>query len=282
MPVYARAPSKGNGGQPAAPQRGVAEQVRPKPAATPPPAPASAPAPDAQPYAPPPLPAGFAVRSRHRAILDSLYEAVFITDTKGTIVEVNARAEGITRLSREELLNQPVSAVVPTLSEEILCRAVAHLETTSHAVVEGWCLQDEGDRMRVEIAVSKLDSPREAELQMEHARHEGNFAGSLNILSMLDLLQLIASSNKTGTLEIMDAESRETSFASFEDGRMVCAACGETLGEPAVEKMIDKGGRLFRFRQDVIRHRDPSMTRATMSLVLDAVRILDEKKESGH
>jgi PAS domain S-box-containing protein len=412
----------GKGGQPAVPQGGAARQVGPRQVSTPPPAPSrptATPPPNVQIQVPPPPPPEFAVRPRHRAILDSMYEAVFITDTGGTIVEVNARAESITRLSRGELLNQPVSAVVPTLNDDILSRAAAHLETTSHAVVEGWCLQADGDRMRVEIAVSKLDSPRgaelvlslrnntrhyaakmqhanerlmlkhvacgialvdadsrvqyvnpaftrmwrreavvgekvdsiwpadvaallaeplttgsqwsgeiafvqtegpplsfqansvpcqdktgavegvivsfiditalkaaeekirrEAELQMEHARHEGNFAGSLNILSMLDLLQLIASAGKTGTLEIMDTENRETSFASFDNGRMVCAACGETLGDQAVEKMIGMGGRLFRFRQDVIRHRDPSMTRTTMSLVLDAVRILDEKKES--
>lgn len=380
----------------------------------------AAPAPIPQ-FAPPPLPgSNMMIRSRYRTILDSLYEAVFITDISGKIFEVNARAEQITGLSQQDLQTQPVSMLVPTLTDDILHSAVEHLMTTSHVVVEGWCIQADGNRMRVQIAVSRLDSPnrqelvislrnntrqyaarmqllnerimlqnvacgiamvdtdarvqyvntaftnmwrgdtqnptigrrldeiwprdvatrlaeplesgaqwsgeisvavadgeplsfhassvpcldrdgkveglivsfidvtalkaaeetirREAELQKEYARHEGNFAGSLNILAIPDLFQLIASSNKTGTLEIMDAQSRETAYASFDGGRIVCAACGEILGEPAVEMMIQQGGRMFRFREDAIRHRDPSVTRSTMSLVLDAIRILDEKK----
>lgn len=362
-------------------------------------------------------------RPRMRAILDSLYEAVFVTDLNGTIVEVNSRAEHITQLSQRDLIHQSIASIIPTLTDEILYRAIEHLRSTHHAIMEGWCRQEDGGRMRVEIAISRVLSPnrqelvfslrnntrqysaklqhinerlmlqhvacgialvdfdstiqyvnsaflsiwryanqdgligkkaqemwppevalhlmeplvsatpwsgevtvampggdtlwfqansvpyqnrdgvtegvvvsfidtsalkvaeatirREAELQMETARHEGNFAGSLNILSVPDLIQLITSSNKTGTLEIMDAQNQETAYASFDSGRMVCACRGETKGEPAVEKILEQGGRLFRFRQDVIRERDPSITRGTMGLLLDALRIMDEKKEAS-
>lgn len=358
-----------------------------------------------------------------RTILDSLYEAVFVTDLNGTIVELNTRAEHITQSSQFELMHKSITEVVPTLSSDILDRAIAHLRSTSHAIMEGWCRQADGGRLRVEIAISRVNSTnrqelvfslrnntrqysaklqhlseklmlqhvacgialvdidssiqyvnsafldiwrntsqdtivgkkasevwpaevalqlmepltagvpwsgeitvalpdgatvwfqansvpyrnrdevtegvvvsfidisalkvaeatirREAELQMETARHEGNFAGSLNILSVPDLIQLINSSTKTGTLEIMDAQNTETAYASFDAGRIVCASCGGVTGEPAIEKILEQGGRLFRFRQDVIRERDPSITRGTMGLLLDALRIIDEKKETA-
>lgn len=324
--------------------------------------------------------------------------------------------------SQFDLMHRPIGEVVPTLSQEILHRAIDHLKTSHHAIMEGWCRQADGGRLRVEIAISRVISPnrqelvfslrnntrqysaklqhlserlmlqhvacgialvdidssiqyvnqaflniwrttsqenlvgkkahevwppevalqlmepltastpwtgeitvtlpsgetlwfqansvpyqsrdgvtegvvvsfinisdlkvaeakirREAELQMETARHEGNFAGSLNILSIPDLIQLITSSSKTGTLEIMNEQNQETAFASFDAGRMVCTRCGDVRGEPAVEKLLEQGGRLFRFRQDVIRERDPSITRGTMGLLLDALRILDERREN--
>lgn len=383
------------------------------------------PPPSYRPAAAPPTftPGEYAPRSRHRTVLDSLYEAVFVTDYNGTIAEANARAEQMTLTSQRDLVNQSLAAFVPTLAEDILHRAIEHLKSAHHATLEGWCLRADGTRLRVEIAVSRMNSPnrmelvfslrnntrqytaklqhlseklmlqhvacgialvgndslihyvnsafvniwrhedqnsvvgktvqeiwpadvvsqlvdpftssipwsgeitvtlpdgptlsfqansvpyqnrdgkiegvvvsfiditalktaeatirREAELQMETARHEGNFAGSLNILSIPDLIQLISSSAKTGTLEIMDGQNQETAFASFDSGRIVCANCGDVTGEPAVEKMLERGGRLFRFRQDIIRHRDPSITRGTMGLLLEATRILDEKKESA-
>jgi PAS domain S-box-containing protein len=368
-------------------------------------------------------PGEYVPRSRHRMALDSLYEAVLVTDLDGTIVEVNARAEQMTQVSQFDLVGQSISVIVPTVSEDVLHRTFEHFKTTNHATMEGWCQRADDSRLRVEIAVSRMDSPnrkelvfslrnntrqytaklqhlnerlmlqhvacgialvdidsciqyvntafvqiwrhddqesvigkniqeiwpadvaaqlvdpltssapwsgeitvalpvgptlsfqansvpyqnrdgktegvvisfiditalktaedkirREAELQKDAARQEGNFAGSLNILSIPDLMQLVTSSSKTGTLEIMDARNQETAFASFDNGRIVCATCGAVTGEAAVESMIEQGGQLFRFRQDTIRYRDPSITRGTMGLLLDATRILDEKKETG-
>lgn len=64
------------------------------------------------------------------------------------------------------------------------------------------------------------------------------FRGDLTIFSVLDIIQLVHSSQKTGRLRILSAERWEIGEVIFNHGRIVGARSGEVDNEGAVNKLL--------------------------------------------
>lgn len=128
------------------------------------------------------------------------------------------------------------------------------------------------DRKRAEMAIRK-----EAEAQMSQARSKDDFSGMLNIISVTDVLQLIDSTRKSGTLTV-NGEQGVVGTVDFKNGQVIRSVCGEKTGEQAVYEILRREGTGFQFRQRADLEPDPSMQMSTMSLLLEGSRILDEER----
>lgn len=117
---------------------------------------------------------------------------------------------------------------------------------------------------------------REVEAQLHRASEQKDFAGQLNIIALPELIQFIDASGKTGRLEVVAAGAVAPAALDFVDGRIVFAVCGDLRGEAAVYATLRLAGQSFTFHQDADLHKDTSITKTTMGMLLEGLRHLDE------
>lgn len=238
-----------------------------------------------------------------RALLQSLYDAVLITNSTGRIREANQRAEKLVLFSAAELVQMRTSQLVAGLDEKLLSQMSENLKKGRFTVLDASCYRRDGTMFPAEIAVSRLllnneeslvfsirnikrrieteDAIRkEAEGQMARAKTQDDFSGLLHIISLPDLFQLIASSRKSGSLSVYDSEHNVMGTIVFGEGEIVHATQGTARGEPAVFAMIQARGESFEFKQGAPVERDESISRGTMGLLLEAARVIDEDQDS--
>ena len=131
---------------------------------------------------------------------------------------------------------------------------------------------DVTEKHKAEEAIRK-----EVEAQMSQVKRKKDFAGSLNILDITDLLQLIEAIGKSGLLTVSDAAESTVGEASFEAGRIVTAACAHFTGEAAVYEILRRGGTSFHFHEGPAEERDPSIQKNVTQLLLEGMRSIDEE-----
>ena len=149
--------------------------------------------------------------------------------------------------------------------------AAANRDGKNNAVGLVFSFVDITDRRKAEEAIRK-----EAEAQIRKAREQDDFSGMLHIISVPDVMQLIDAARKSGRLTIYDDRQQIVAEVGFLEGRVVSARCGTTSGEGAVYELLQRGGASFLFRQGRDAEKDPSISRSTMSLLLEGSRVLDE------
>jgi hypothetical protein len=103
------------------------------------------------------------------------------------------------------------------------------------------------------------------------------FTGSLETFTMGDLIQFIHSTTKTGALEIQSDESTAQNCLIFELGEIIDAVAGDKRGEDAVYAIcrIRKGN--YNFSRETRSGVNKTVDKSTMTLLLDAHRIMDEE-----
>lgn len=115
-------------------------------------------------------------------------------------------------------------------------------------------------------------------LVMERKEREGRttktrFAGSLEDMGLVDLLQTIDMSRKSGVLKLSSGPRRGSIF--FHEGRVIDAELGKLAGEPAVYRFLlwNEGSFELEFRE--VRS-DDKLGISTQALLMEGVRRLDE------
>lgn len=122
---------------------------------------------------------------------------------------------------------------------------------------------------------------REARAQLSRARASNEFSGLLTALTLPDLVQLVASTRKTGTLTVLDGADRPLAAVGFLEGEIQAVSFGRQTGEAAFFALLESGGEAFRFEARPPASRDPDLGRTTMGLLLEGARRLDEAAGRG-
>ncbi len=238
-----------------------------------------------------------------RVLLQGLYDAVLLTDRKGNINEANRRAEKLTRFSAEELQQMRISQLVAGLDESLLAQVSENLRKGLFTVLDATCYRRDGNTFPAEIAVSRIrlvdeyflvlsirnikrrleaeeSIRKEVAGQIERAKTQDDFSGLLNIISLPDLFQLIASSRKSGRLSVFSEDHEASGYFVFDEGQPVYAAKGEIRGETAINELLKTGGESFELKQGQPEERDDSIVNSTMGLLLESARQIDELADS--
>ena len=96
-------------------------------------------------------------RSLFRQFLSGMYDSVVITDPNGYILEVNPRTVEYFGRENDELLDKPVSIIIPGLKQEVVTRIRKGLEGDRHVVIDANAVNREGVKIACEVAVSQID-----------------------------------------------------------------------------------------------------------------------------
>ena len=96
-------------------------------------------------------------KSLFRQFLAGMYDAVVITDPNGHILEVNPRAVEYFGFTPDDVLDRPVSLIIPGLKQEIVARIRRGLAGERHVIVDANAVSKAGQRIACEVAVSSID-----------------------------------------------------------------------------------------------------------------------------
>lgn len=96
-------------------------------------------------------------RSLFRQFLAGMYDAVVIADPNGHILDINSRATEHFGYELEDVLDKPISVIVPGLQLDVVHRIRKGLEGDHHVVIDANGVNRDGVKIACEIAVSVID-----------------------------------------------------------------------------------------------------------------------------
>lgn len=96
-------------------------------------------------------------RSLFRQFLGGMYDAVVITDPNGHILDINSRATEHFGYELDDVLDQPISKLMPGLQAEIVQRIRKGLEGDRHVMINVNGKTQEGVKFACEVTVSMID-----------------------------------------------------------------------------------------------------------------------------
>lgn len=105
---------------------------------------------------------------------------------------------------------------------------------------------------------------------------KSTFAGDLAVISIFDAMQVIENSRLTGALSI--TSDTRSGRVYFNEGRIVGAETGETIGEDAFRKIVEATTGTFDFEKSVKEFPITINALSNTNLILDSLRQLDEEK----
>lgn len=96
-------------------------------------------------------------KSLFRQFLAGMYDAVVITDPNGHILEINPRAVEYFGYEPDDVLDRPISLIIPGLKQEVVMRIRHGLEGDRHVVIDANAVSRQGRKIACEVAVSSVD-----------------------------------------------------------------------------------------------------------------------------
>jgi hypothetical protein len=100
---------------------------------------------------------------------------------------------------------------------------------------------------------------------------QGNFA----VVSLFDVIQIIENNKLTGALAITSPAANGSIY--FNEGLIVGAKSGQTVGQDALVMFLDTTEGLFHFNRSEVEYKPTIVASSNMSLMLDLLRIKDEE-----
>jgi len=102
--------------------------------------------------------------SDYQRLLQSVYDAVLITDAEGIVREFNHRAETFFRYSATELHGMRVPRLIAGADDAVIGTIRKNLIEHRYTLIEGTCRRQDGSSFPSEIAVNRLDTEQEGRL----------------------------------------------------------------------------------------------------------------------
>ena len=97
-------------------------------------------------------------------LLESIYDAVFVTTREGKILECNVRAAEFFLMEPQALVGLPVISLISGATTSLLDTINTNLESRKYTLVEARCKRSDGTSFAAEIAVNKVDLDKRGQL----------------------------------------------------------------------------------------------------------------------
>jgi len=168
-------------------------------------------------------------RSLFRQFLSGMYDSVVITDPNGYILEVNQRTVEYFGHENDDLLDKPVSLIIPGLKQDVVTRIRKGLEGDRHVVIDANAVSSDGQKIACEVAVSQIDlmNPGDLIFTIRNVERRREYLSSLR--TRANAFELSATAlfgcNETGAIvEANDAFLEMFDLGSVEEARTHCFA----------------------------------------------------------
>lgn len=110
------------------------------------------------------------------------------------------------------------------------------------------------------------------------AKKETSISGSLSVVSLIDLMQVLELSRKTGALEV-DLEGRHYGAIFFKEGAIIDARAGELEREDALYSLLYLKQGFFSFNPNAPLPAERAIKKNNTSLMMEGLRIIDEMNQ---
>jgi PAS domain S-box-containing protein len=97
-------------------------------------------------------------------LLESVYDAVFITTRGGRILDCNERACSFFKTKPDAVVGCDIVTLISGANEQLIQTINENLESDKYTLVDGRCKRTDGTSFSAEIAVNKLDLDEQGEL----------------------------------------------------------------------------------------------------------------------
>lgn len=150
--------------------------------------------------------------------------------------------------------------------------------STSYGLVPGDEITLPPHKMLFVLAGVGSTTPAEQVVGVSQAiQPKGQFSGLLHALGVADLIQLLNSTLQSGVLTVADVSGRSGKLILIQ-GEVVEAEFGDLKSEEAVYTMLALTEGSFEFAQGTPPAPASPITRKTVSLLLEGLRLFDEKR----
>jgi hypothetical protein len=106
------------------------------------------------------------------------------------------------------------------------------------------------------------------------------FAGDLSVVSIFDAVQVIENARLTGTLTLTETSSAAPiGYIRFNEGRIAASASGNERDTDALRRLVEMTGGEFDFERSTESYSASIQATSNTSLLLNALRELDEEKK---
>lgn len=152
-------------------------------------------------------------RSLFRQFLGGMYDAVVITDPNGHILDINPRATEHFGYELDEILDEPIAKLMPSLQSEVVQRIRKGIEGDRHVMINANGLSKDAKKFACEVAVSVIDLMNPGDIVFTIR----NIEKRRELMKMLESKQNAFELSKSA-LFVCDAEGRFTeSNAAFRE-----------------------------------------------------------------
>lgn len=199
-----------------------------------------------------------------------------------TALEVNSRSIKLRERLRE------ICAVHKQLEEaarQCLALASLYIEREDFDTAHDRLLEAKQFDVRINIAggLEAIRRARRPDLkptpapEAQFERKHFTLAGDLSAISVFDAMQVIENARLNGVLTL-NGPSYEGQV-KFNDGRIVDAVCDGQVGDPGFQRVVEITSGTFEFQKSSEQYPVRIQALSNTNLILDTLRLLDEKKQ---
>lgn len=99
-------------------------------------------------------------RALYQQLMNGLYDAVFILDERGNVMESNSRVSEVLSYTRDEAWDLPIATIIPGMTRQLMEHLKKNLAESSHVLIDSRCYRKDGTSFAGEIGVSNINFMR--------------------------------------------------------------------------------------------------------------------------
>jgi len=100
----------------------------------------------------------------YEKLLQSIYDAVMITDGRGRVIDFNTRAVDFVLADENQLTGMSILELISGADDALLAAIKKNLQDHRYTLIEAYCIRMDKSTFPAEIAVNKIDLDREGQL----------------------------------------------------------------------------------------------------------------------
>lgn len=95
-------------------------------------------------------------RALYQQLMNGLYDAVFILDERGNVMESNIRVDEVLGYTRDEAWDLPIATIIPGMTRQLFEHLKKNLAENHHVLIDSRCFRKDGTSFAGEVGVCNI------------------------------------------------------------------------------------------------------------------------------